>query len=236
MTLRFHAQTAGSTLTAQQPENNVVRVALQAMAAVLGGCQSLHTNAKDEALALPTAESARLALRTQQIIAHETGVTDTVDPMGGSYALERLTDELEAEAQALIERIDQMGGMVEAISKGWVQREVQEAAFTYQREIETKQRVVVGVNDFTTEEPAPTGLHHVDPAVEKRQAERLQQLRRRRSQQAVTRCLSALRQGARGSENLLPLILDSVKSLCTLGEISDILREEFGEYREQVVL
>jgi methylmalonyl-CoA mutase N-terminal domain/subunit len=234
--LRFHAQTAGCTLTAQQVDNNVVRVALQALAAVMGGCQSLHTNSRDEALALPTAESARLALRTQQIIAHESGVADTVDPFGGSYAVERMTDELEARAQVYLDKIDGMGGMVQAISRGFPQREIQDAAFAYQREIETGDRVVVGVNEFQVKEPPPQNLHTVDPAVEARQAEKLEALRARRDRGAAERCLSRIRAAARGTDNLIPPVLEAVKSSCTLGEISDVLREVFGEYKEEVVL
>ncbi len=236
MMLRFHAQTAGATLTAQQPDNNVVRVALQAMAAVLGGCQSLHTNSRDEALALPTEESARLALRTQQLIAHESGVADFVDALGGAWAVERLTDELEQRAEAYIQRIDDLGGMVEAISQGYVQREIQEAAYEYQRRIEKKESVVVGVNALVVQEPAPANLHKVDPAVEARQAERLKRLRARRDRAAVERSLAEVGQAARGSDNLVPFILEAVKREATLGEISDALREVFGEYREQVVL
>jgi methylmalonyl-CoA mutase N-terminal domain/subunit len=236
MMLRFHAQTAGSTLTAQQPDNNVVRVALQAFAAVLGGCQSLHTNSRDEALALPTEESARLALRTQQVIAHESGVCDFIDPLGGAYALERLTDELEGRADAYLKRIDDLGGMVEAISQGYVQREIQDAAYEYQRKIETKESVVVGVNGFQVEEAPPAKLHRVDPAVEARQAEKLMRIRARRDRGAVGRALSEVRSAAKGSDNLVPRILEAVKAEATLGEISDALREVYGEFREQVVL
>jgi len=235
--LRFHAQTAGSTLTAQQPENNVVRVALQAMAAVLGGAQSLHTNSKDEALALPSEAAAKLALRTQQIIAHETGVADVVDPLGGSYTLERLTDELEARADAYLGKIDILGGMVEAIAQGYPQQEIQDAAYRAQRALETRESVVVGLNEFREEEPAPEGLLRVNERVERTQAVRLEALRKERDGASVQRRLDALRTAARDErQNLVPLILDAVKSLATLGEISDAMRDVFGEHREQVVL
>ncbi|MBS2031322.1 MAG: methylmalonyl-CoA mutase family protein [Deltaproteobacteria bacterium] len=234
--LRFHAQTAGSTLTAQQPDNNVVRVALQALAAVLGGCQSLHTNSKDEALALPSEQSARLALRTQQIIAAETGVADLIDPFGGAYALEQLTDELEAKAQGYIARIDDLGGMVRAIEQGYPQQEIQDAAYQAQRELEEKRSVVVGVNEFVVQEPPPADLLRIDAEVEKRQAARMQELRARRAADPVRRSLDALRTSAKGKDNLIPLIFEAVKSLATLGEISDALRDVFGEHRENVVL
>jgi methylmalonyl-CoA mutase, N-terminal domain len=235
--LRFHAQTAGSTLTAQQPDNNVVRVTLQALAAVLGGCQSLHTNGRDEALALPTAESARLALRTQQVIAYESGIADFIDPLGGSYALEQLTDELEARAEAYLKKIDEMGGMVEAILKGYPQKEIQDAAFQAQRQVETGEQVVVGVNQFQVDERPPSDLLKVDERVELSQRERLKQLRAERSGDAARQALDALRSAARStSENLIPRIYDAVRAEVTLGEISDALREIFGEHRENVVL
>jgi methylmalonyl-CoA mutase N-terminal domain/subunit len=235
--LRFHAQTAGSTLTAQQPENNVVRVALQAMAAVLGGAQSLHTNSKDEALALPSEAAAKLALRTQQIIAYETGVADVADPLGGSYTLERLTDELEARADAYLTKVDALGGMVEAIAQGYPQQEIQDAAYRAQRALETRESVVVGLNEFREEEPPPKGLLRVNERVERTQAARLAALRKERDGASVQRRLDALRVAAKDErQNLVPLILDAVKSLATLGEISDALRDVFGEHREQVVL
>jgi methylmalonyl-CoA mutase N-terminal domain/subunit len=235
--LRFHAQTAGSTLTAQQPENNVVRVALQAMAAVLGGAQSLHTNSKDEALALPSEAAAKLALRTQQIIAHETGVADVVDPFGGSYTLERLTDELEARADAYLGKIDALGGMVNAIAQGYPQQEIQDAAYRAQRAMETRESVVVGLNEFREDETPPEGLLRVNETVERAQAGRLAALRKERDGALVQRRLDALRTAAKDErQNLVPLILDAVKSLATLGEISDALRDVFGEHREQVVL
>ncbi|MFO7171684.1 MAG: methylmalonyl-CoA mutase family protein [Bacillota bacterium] len=229
--LRFHTQTAGSTLTAQQPENNIVRVTIQALAAVLGGTQSLHTNAFDEALALPTERSARIALRTQQIIAHESGVTETVDPLAGSYYVEYLTSEIERRALAYIEKIDAMGGAVAAIEQGYIQREIQEAAYRYQQEVESGQRVVVGVNRYQVEEEPPTDLLQVDPAVAERQKERIARVKARRDGTLVAERLDALRRAARGSENLMPYILEAVKAYATLGEIADALRDVFGEYR-----
>ncbi|MFL5350767.1 MAG: methylmalonyl-CoA mutase [Hyalangium sp.] len=237
MMLRFHAQTAGSTLTAQQVDNNVVRVALQALAAVMGGAQSLHTNSRDEALALPSEEAARLALRTQQVIAYESGVADIIDPMGGSYAVEAMTDELEAKAQDYIRHIDDMGGMVEAIAKGYPQSEIQEAAYQAQRELEQKRQVVVGVNQFQIQEPPPSGLLRVDESVGRAQSERLQKLRAERDNGAAARTVNALRKAAAtADENLIPLILDAVKASATLGEISDAMRDVFGEHKEHVVL
>ncbi len=233
--LRFHTQTAGSMLTAQQPDNNVVRVTIQALAAVLGGTQSLHTNSRDEALGLPTEASARLALRTQQIIANESGVADVVDPLGGSWAIEALTDEIEGRAEQYIARIDGMGGMVEAISRGFVQREIQDAAYAWQRRVETGEQVVVGVNAYTAEEAA-VPVMKIDPALEAEQVTRLRALRARRSAVAVAAALEAVRAAARGTENLMPRILEAVKAEATLGEISDALRDVFGEYRETVVL
>jgi methylmalonyl-CoA mutase N-terminal domain/subunit len=233
--LRFHAQTAGSTLTAQQPDNNVVRVALQAFAAVLGGAQSLHTNGRDEALALPTEASARLALRTQQIIACESGVCDLIDPLGGAYALEALTDDLEAKATAYLEKIDGMGGMVEAIARGYPQREIEEAAFLYQREIEDKARVIVGVNEFVNQTGAGSGeapmeLLKVDPQLEVEQVARLEAFRAARDSGASQGALDALRAAARGRENLMVPIVAAVKARATLGEIANAMREVFGEH------
>ncbi|HSP77243.1 MAG TPA: methylmalonyl-CoA mutase family protein [Myxococcaceae bacterium] len=237
MMLRFHAQTAGSTLTAQQVDNNVVRVSLQALAAVMGGAQSLHTNSRDEALALPSEESARLALRTQQIIAHESGVADIIDPLGGSYAVERLTDELEAKAEDYIRRIDDMGGMVEAIAQGYPQGEIQDAAYQAQRDIEEQRTVVVGMNKFQVQEPPPSGLLRVDEAVERTQVERMKKLRAERDGATAQRTVDALRKAAKNpEENLIPLILEAVKAYATLGEISDAMRDVFGEHRENVVL
>ncbi len=233
--LRFHTQTAGSMLTAQQPDNNVVRVTLQALAAVLGGTQSLHTNSRDEALGLPTEDSVRVALRTQQILAHESGVADFIDPLGGSWAVERLTDEIEERARVYLDRIDEMGGMVEAISRGYVQKEIQDAAYAWQRQVESKEQVVVGVNAFQSDDP-PVPVMKVDPALEEIQVSRLRALRAGRDGTAVRQALSALRDGARGTENLMPLVLSAVKARATLGEVADALREVFGEYRETVVL
>ena len=235
--LRFHTQTGGSTLTAQQPINNVVRVSLQALAAVLGGTQSLHTNSWDEALALPTEASARLALRTQQIIACETGVADTIDPLGGSFHVERLTDELEARAEAYLKKIDELGGMVRAIEQGYPQKEIQDAAFAAQRAQESKDALIVGVNAHTQAEAPVEGLLRVDESVEAEQVQRLKELRQSRSGDAVRRSLDALRQAAaRPKENVVPFVFDAVKAEATLGEVSDALRDVFGQHREQVVL
>jgi methylmalonyl-CoA mutase N-terminal domain/subunit len=228
--LRFHTQTAGSTLTAQQPENNVVRVAIQALAAVLGGTQSLHTNSMDEALGLPTEKAARIALRTQQIIAQESGVANTVDPLGGSYAVEALTDQLEREASELIATIDQMGGMLRAIEKGWVQAQIQEAAYRFQREVEDKERTVVGVNDFTLENEQPPDLLKIDDGPEKAQLAKLKKVKAERDTAAVQAKLAALRAAAKGKANILPFILDAVKVYATLGEVCNTLRAEWGEY------
>jgi methylmalonyl-CoA mutase N-terminal domain/subunit len=232
LTLRFHAQTAGSMLTAQQPENNVVRVTVQALAAVLGGCQSLHTNSLDEALALPSEQAVRIALRTQQILACESGVADTVDPLGGSYAVERLTTEIEEEAQAYIEKIDGMGGATHAI--GFMQREIQDAAYRYQMEVEAKDRLVVGVNEFVTDEPPATNLFQVDPAVGEALARRLAALRAARDGGRALACLDRLEAAARGRDNLVPLILDAVTASATLGEICDRLRAVFGVHKPSV--
>jgi len=229
-TLRFHAQTAGSTLTAQQPDNNVVRVALQAFAAVMGGCQSLHTNSRDEALALPSEDSARIALRTQQIVAHESGAADLIDPLGGAYALEAFTDELEEKAIAYLTRIDSMGGMVEAIASGYPQREIEEAAYRYQKEIEDRQRIIVGVNEFVSEGESPFDTMKVDPRLEEQQVERVRAFRAARSQDAAQRALSELKKAAQGTQNVVPHIVASVKARATLGEIANALREVFGEH------
>jgi methylmalonyl-CoA mutase N-terminal domain/subunit len=234
--LRFHCQTAGSTLTAQQPDNNVVRVALQALAAVFGGCQSLHTNARDEALSLPTAEAARLALRTQQIIAHESGAADLADPLGGAYAVEALTDRIEAEARAHLEKIDALGGAVAAIEAGFMQREVQESAYRDQQAVERGERVVVGVNRFAAEEPLPAAIHRPDPALEAERVGELARFKATRDQRAVEAALARLEAAARSADNLLPLILEAVTVHATLGEISGRLRAVFGEHREIVVL
>jgi methylmalonyl-CoA mutase N-terminal domain/subunit len=234
--LRFHAQTAGSSLTAQQPENNIVRVAIQALAAVLGGCQSLHTNSLDEALALPTEDAALIALRTQQIIAHETGVANTTDPVAGSYAIEHLTNEIESGALAYIEKIDSFGGMLRAIESGFVQTEIQKAAYEYQRAVETKEQVVVGVNDFIAEEERGIPTLRVDPQVEREQIQRLQALRAKRDIHKTRAAIAELERRAAANENLMPAILGAVEAYATVGEISDTLRRAFGEYQESVVI
>ena len=234
--LRFHAQTAGSTLTAQQPENNVVRVALQALAAVLGGAQSLHTNSRDEALGLPTEEAVRIALRTQQILAHETGAADVVDPLGGSYCIEALTDRIEAEATAYLDRIDRMGGMLRAVESGFVQREIQEAAFQAQRALESKAQIVVGVNEFADTQGAPVPVFSVDEARADAQRRQLEALRAGRDGARVRGALEALARAAAGTGNLVPVILDAVRAYATIGEICDALRGVFGVHQERVVL
>lgn len=234
--LRFHTQTGGSTLTAQQPQNNIVRVALQALAAVMGGTQSLHTNSYDEALSLPTAEAVTLALRTQQVIAYESGVPDTVDPLAGSYYLETLTDELQERAQRYLDTIDELGGMLSAIESGYVQQEIQESAYRYQQALEQKEEVVVGVNRFTaTEEPAIEILR-LDPAVEANQQQRLAALRARRDNERVAALRSRLAEAVAGDENLMPLFIECVENDLTLGEICDTLRDVWGEYRPQFEL
>ncbi|MBY0508339.1 MAG: methylmalonyl-CoA mutase [Bryobacteraceae bacterium] len=230
--LRFHTQTAGATLTAQQPDNNVVRVALQAMAAVLGGTQSLHTNSRDEALSLPTAESALLALRTQQVIAHESGVAREPDPLGGSVYVERLTDEIAAGAEAYLAQIDAMGGAIAAIEQGYIQREIQNAAYEYQRGIESGKTVIVGVNQFAQTGGTPIPIFKLDPALEAQQVERLRAVRASRSASQVEAALQNLESAARGPDNLLPHILASCEAYATVGEISDRLRRVFGEYQE----
>jgi methylmalonyl-CoA mutase N-terminal domain/subunit len=230
--LRFHTQTAGSSLTAQQPEVNVVRTTIQALAAVLGGTQSLHTNAMDEALALPTEAAARLAVRTQQVMAHESGVADTVDPLAGSYAIEQLTDEIEGGAAAYLQKIDVMGGMLRAIETGYVQREIQEAAYRYQRAIETHEEVVVGVNRFQIEEERQVATLQIDPDLERAQVERVRAVRDRRDSASVETALGKLEEAARLTENLMPRILECVEAFATVGEISNRLRRIWGEYRE----
>jgi methylmalonyl-CoA mutase N-terminal domain/subunit len=232
MMLRFHTQTAGSTLTAQQPDNNIVRTAYQALAAVLGGTQSLHTNSKDEALSLPTEEAVRVALRTQQILGYESGVADVVDPLAGSYYIEYLTNSIEEQAWDYIHRIDALGGSVHAIEHGFMQAEIEQAAYAYQRDLETKRKIVVGVNRFTMEyEERPT-LLRLDPEIGKRQAAKLTSLRQRRDNERVQRVLKALERGAAGTENLMPLIITAVEAYATLGEISDAMRQVFGEQHE----
>ena len=229
--LRFHTQTAGCSLTAQQPYNNVVRTAIQALAAVLGGTQSLHTNSLDEAWALPTEFAATLAVRTQQIIAHETGVANTADPFGGSYFVEALTNEIEQASSDYISRIDALGGMVKAIEQGYPQREIAEASYRYQMEVDRKEKIVVGVNAFASEE-TPIEILRIDESVAHGQTERLAALRKERSQEEVSRRLTALRRAAEGSDNLMPFIYDAVKAYCTLGEVCDALRDVFGSYEE----
>jgi methylmalonyl-CoA mutase N-terminal domain/subunit len=236
MMLRFHAQTAGSSLTAQQPENNIVRVAIQVLAAVLGGCQSLHANALDEALALPTEDAARLALRTQQILAHESGVANTVDPVGGSYAIEHLTNELEAGAREYVERIDALGGMLRAIETGYVQREIQKAAYEYQQSVERKERIVVGVNRYRTERQEPIPILRVDPAIEQEQVERVRALRARRDAARANKAIAEVESRARSGANLMPAILAAVEAYATVGEISDAMRRVFGEHQEMLAL
>jgi methylmalonyl-CoA mutase, N-terminal domain len=234
--LRFHAQTAGSSLTAQQPENNIVRVAIQALAAVLGGCQSLHTNSLDEALALPTEDAALIALRTQQIIAHETGVTNTIDPVAGSYAIEHLTNEIERGAEEYIAKIDALGGMLRAIESGFVQGEIQKVAFEFQRAIEKKEQIVVGVNDFIAEEERSIPILRIDEEIERSQVARLKAVRAKRDSARVHSALAELQRRAATKENLLPAILAAVEAYATVGEISDALRRLFGEYQESVVI
>jgi methylmalonyl-CoA mutase N-terminal domain/subunit len=229
--MRFHTQTAGCTLTAQQPENNVVRVTLQALAAVLGGTQSLHTNARDEALSLPTEKSVQIALRTQQIIAHESGVADTIDPLAGSYFVEHLTDEIERQAQAYIEKIDEMGGALVAVERGYMQREIQESAYRYQRAVERGDEVIVSINRFAVDEGHPLELLRVDPAVGRQQAAHLAKLRARRDNDRVQVALAGLRAAAQGTASLIPPILAAVEAYATTGEICGALREEFGEYQ-----
>ncbi len=234
--LRFHTQTAGVSLTAQQPYNNVVRTALQALSAVLGGTNSLHTNSLDEALALPTAETATLALRTQQIIAHESGVTNTVDPLGGSYFVEKLTRDMEEGALAYFEQIDRMGGMVEAIERGFPQKEIAESSYRFQQAVERREKIIVGVNDFVQENEPPMEILYIDETAAERQLAKLEQLKQTRDNDRVRRALDAMRTAARGTENLMPPILDAVRAYATVGEMCDALREVWGEYEEVPVI
>jgi methylmalonyl-CoA mutase N-terminal domain/subunit len=234
--LRFHTQTAGVSLTAQQPYNNVVRTALQALAPVLAGTQSLHTNALDEALALPTAEAATLALRTQQIIAHETGVTGVADPLGGSYFVERLTNDLEQEALAYFDTIDRMGGMVEAIERGYPQKEIAESAYAFQQAIESREKIIVGVNDFIAENEAPLGILYIDESAAGTQLARLAQVKAARRQADVDRALDQLKRAAVGGDNTMPPMLDAVRAYATVGEMCDALRTVWGEYEEIPVI
>ncbi len=236
MMLRFHTQTAGSALTAQQPDVNIVRVAFQALSAVLGGTQSLHTNSRDEALALPTEHSVLLALRTQQVIGHEIGVTDTVDPLGGSYFVENMTDHIEEEVLKYIDRVDEIGGAVEAIENGFIQQEIQSSAYRYQKEVEEQKRIVVGVNSFKTSGEQPIDLLKMDPATSKRQVERLKEVRLSRDQGQVASALHDLRKAAQSDENLMPYILSAVKAYATLGEVCGALRDVLGEYQQEVKL
>jgi methylmalonyl-CoA mutase N-terminal domain/subunit len=234
--LRAHAQTAGVSLTAQQPLNNVARVALQALAAVLGGTQSLHTNSMDETLALPTEEAATVALRTQQIIAHETGVPSVIDPLGGSYYVESLTDRVEEEAWRYIRRIDEIGGIVTAVEKGFPQREIADSAYRFQQDLEAQRRVIVGINRFTAEEDeVPIPVLTIDPEVERRQAEQVRALRAKRDAAAHAKAIEALRDACMSSRNLVPYVIDAVRAYATLGEICDVFREAFGVYREPAV-
>ena len=234
--LRFHTQTAGSTLTAQQPENNIVRTALQALAAVLGGTQSLHTNSYDEALALPTEQAARIALRTQQIVAYESGVPQTIDPLAGSYYIETLTNEIETRANRYLEKIEALGGMIKALERGYVQQEIQNAAYEYQQQIDRDQAVVVGVNRFAVEEEKPIPIQRIDEALERKQVERLRALRARRDSAPWQASLAQIESAARSGANLMPHILTAVEAYATVGEISDTMRKVFGEYKEAVVI
>jgi methylmalonyl-CoA mutase N-terminal domain/subunit len=234
--LRFHTQTAGSTLTAQQPENNIVRTTLQALAAVLGGTQSLHTNGYDEALALPTEEAARIALRTQQILAHESGVAQAIDPLAGSYFIEMQTNEIEQQAKDYFARIESMGGMLRAIERGWVQQEIQNAAYKAQQQVDSGEAVVVGVNRFTQETEVEVPTQRIDESLERKQVERVRALRLRRDQQRWQAATDAVMNAARNGANLMPAILNAVESNCTVGEIAGALRSVFGEYQETVVV
>lgn len=231
--LRFHTQTAGCSLTAQQPDNNVVRVAFQALAAVLGGTQSLHTNSRDEAYALPTEDSVRLALRTQQVIAYESGVADLIDPLGGSYAVEALTEEIEKKSMEYIEKIEAMGGATKAIESGYIQEEIAESAYQYQKEIETKRRIIIGLNQFQIEEQPLRDILRIKPEVEQYQKQKLARVKKERDNARVREALAVLKKAAQGADNVVPPILEAVKVYATLGEISDTLREVFGEYRER---
>ena len=237
MMLRFHTQTGGSTLTAQQPDNNIVRVAIQTLAAVLGGTQSLHTNSRDEALGLPTEDSVRIALRTQQIVAHESGVTNFVDPLAGSYTVEHLTDTIEEQAWQYLNKIEDIGGMVRAIENGYVQKEIQDSAYRYQQEIEKGDRIVVGVNKFTIKDEPPEDILKVDPKLRDFQIRKLSEVKKQRNEEIVSRKLRALQETAKDpNKNLMPSIIDAVKEYASLGEICDVLRKEFGEYQESIVL
>ncbi len=236
MQLRFHTQTAGSTLTAQQPENNIIRVAIQALAAIMGGTQSLHTNSRDEALALPTEESVRIALRTQQILAYESGITNTIDPLGGSYFIETITDKIEEMAMQYIKEIDEMGGMVKAIEKGYVQKEIATMAYKFQKEVEKNEKIVVGVNKFQTEEEPKLTLQKIDPQIEIEANSNLQKIKAKRDNKLVKSLLEKLRKEAKDEKhNLMPTLIETVKAYATLGEICEVLREVFGEFKPQVM-
>jgi methylmalonyl-CoA mutase N-terminal domain/subunit len=237
MWMRMHVQTSGCTLTAQQPLNNIIRTTIQALAAVLGGTQSLHTNSFDEALCLPTEEAVRVALRTQQIIAHESGATNTVDPTAGSYYIETLTNEMEEEAMEYIRKIDDMGGATTAIEKGFFQKEIADSAYRYQREVDEKRRIIVGLNEYTIEEEeCPIELLRIDPKVEREQVAQLQKLKRERDNKKAKETLEKLHYAAEKDENLMPTIIEAVKAYVTLGEITDVLREVYGEYKELIVI
>jgi len=236
MMLRFHTQTAGSTLTAQQVDNNIVRVTIQTLAAVLGGTQSLHTNSRDEALALPTEDSVRTALRTQQVVAEESGVTNTVDPLAGSYFIEAMTDLIEKEAKDYIDKIDSMGGMAEAIDAGFVQTEIQKSAYKYEMEIENQERIIVGVNKFQIKETEHKDLLKIDMKVQEEQIKFLKKIRSERNNELVIQKLEALKKTAEGTDNLMPFILDAVKVYASIGEICNTMRKVFGEYKEHVVI
>jgi len=234
--LRFHTQTAGCTLTAQQPENNIVRVTLQALAAVLGGTQSLHTNSFDEAWSLPTEKAAKIALRTQQLIAHESGVADTVDPLGGSYFVEKLTCDVEKLAQDYIDKIDQMGGALKAVESGFYQREIHNSAYQHQKAVENGEEIVVGVNRFAEQKQEVPELLKVDPKLEKKQIERLKKVKSQRDNEKMKADLEKLKEAAQGDANLMPLILRCAEDYCSIGEICDVLRDVWGEYKEEVVV
>ncbi|TYB32212.1 MAG: methylmalonyl-CoA mutase [Candidatus Mcinerneyibacterium aminivorans] len=236
MRLRFHTQTGGSTLTAQQPDNNIVRVAIQTLAAVLGGTQSLHTNSRDEALSLPTEDSVRIALRTQQIVAHESGVTKTIDPLAGSHYVEKLTDEIEEQVWEYIDKIEELGGMTKAIEKGYVQKEIQDSAYDYQKEIENKERIVVGVNKYQIDKEPESDILKVNPKLREVQIDRIEKVKKKRDSKKVEQKLAELKNAAEGSDNLMPYIIDAVKEYATLGEICNTLRDVFGEYEESIVL
>ena len=233
--MRFHTQTAGCSLTSTQPENNIVRVTLQALAAVLGGTQSLHTNSMDEALALPSEKAVRIALRTQQILAQESGVTNTIDPLGGSYYIEWLTDEMEEQTYKYWDKVERLGGVLPAIEKGFYQREIAQASYKYQKEIDGKKRIIVGVNEYQTDDPIDIPILRMDEKGEERQINRLKKLRKNRNNQKVDRNLNRLRKAAEGEENMMPFILDCVHSYATLGETCQVLRNVFGEYEEPVI-